>query len=262
MSQKIYAILQARMGSTRLPGKVLKKINNEPMLYYCIERIKKSKYIDELIVATSTNIENDSIVNYCIKNDVKYYCGDENDVLKRYYECCKTNNVRNDDIIIRLTADCPLIDPNVIDKIIDFYLHHKYDYIKNTWFDNSYPSGFDVEVFDFETLEKHNDTETNIKNREHVLSSLDSKIFKKHSFSDIDTQINRNNLSFDYNMIHLSVDTQKDFDLAENIINNFKENINFTFTDVINYLNDNPKLVKMNIDDEMENKIKLHKFNT
>ena len=231
----IIAILQARMGSTRLPGKVLKKICGKPLLYYTTTRLKKSKMLDKIILATSANKENDAIEQYCRENNITCFRGKEDDVLDRYYQCARKYDGK---IIVRITGDCPLIDPNIVDKVIKYYMENDYDYIKNTWFKNAYPSGFDVEVFGFDVLEKHCKLEKDIKNREHVLSTLDDKLFKKIKYSDLTDEF-INSLNFDLNNIHLSVDTPYDFKLIEFILNNFKDNINFTFDDIIELLNKN-----------------------
>lgn len=223
----IVAIIQARMGSKRLPGKMFKFIKNKPLLWYTINRTKKSSLIDQVIIATSVNKENDIIEQFCKENDIKCFRGSEDDVLDRYYQCAKQINA---DIIVRITGDCPLIDPNVVDNCINFYKTHDHNYIKNTWFDNSYPSGFDVEIFNFKTLEHHWKTETNVNNREHVLYSHPNK----YNYSDIDIKINN---------IQLSVDNQKDFNLIKNILDHFND-IDFTFYDVMKYLDNNVNLLE------------------
>jgi spore coat polysaccharide biosynthesis protein SpsF len=245
----IICIVQARIGSTRLPNKVMKHINEKPILWYCLTRLKKCKHIDKIVVATSTNKENDTIRQFCDEHGYDCFSGDEDDVLSRYYNCAKKYNAET---VVRITSDCPLIDPDVVDHYINYYKEIKgeYDYIKNSWFDNSYPSGFDAMVFSFNVLQKcHESTlgEQISGYREHVLGMMDKTLVKKYLFSDIDTNL-INNLNFDINCVHLSVDTQQDFDLIENILMHFKDNIDFTFTDVISYLNNNPDLTKINLD--------------
>lgn len=116
---KIAAIIQARMDSTRLPSKILKKVLGKTLLEYQIERIKRAKTIDEIIIATTTKESDDQIVQLCQQLSIPYYRGSEEDVLSRYYEAATEFNV---DVIVRLTSDCPIIDPNVIDKVVEHYL--------------------------------------------------------------------------------------------------------------------------------------------
>ena len=110
----IGAIIQARMGSSRLPGKVLKNVDGMTLLEYQISRIKKSKNINKIIVATTINNIDDEIADFCKNRDISYFRGSENDVLSRYYDCAKLNKIET---IVRITADCPLIDPIIIDKV-------------------------------------------------------------------------------------------------------------------------------------------------
>ena len=146
---KIVAIIQARMGSTRLPGKVLKEVLSRPLLSYQIERMKKAQNIDELVIATTPN-GNESIIELCHKENITYFIGSEKDVLERYYLAAKKSQA---DIIVRMTSDCPLIDPVIVDKVIDMYLQNDFDYVSNTQL-RTFPRGMDTEVFSFEALEK------------------------------------------------------------------------------------------------------------
>ncbi len=163
----ITAIIQARMGATRLPGKVLKTLNNKSLLEFQLERIKLSERIQEIIVATTNESADDEIASLCNRRGIKVFRGSQNDVLSRYYHCAKENNAST---IVRLTADCPLIDPKVIDAVIDLYFSKKVDYAANTVPpETSYwPDGSDVEVFSFQALKKANEETTDISFREHV----------------------------------------------------------------------------------------------
>lgn len=225
-------ILQGRMGSTRLPGKILKKINGKEMLWYSTSRLQKFKKA-KLVIATSTNIENNEVEKFCRKYNINCYRGSEDDVLDRYYQCAKKYNAT---IIIRVTGDCPLIDINILEKMFNFYNENKYDYICNTWFKNSYPSGFDVEIFSFNLLEYYWQNETDIYKREHVVNSFNNKLFRKYQFTDL-TDNFFDGLNFNLRNVHLSVDNEKDFNLIKTIIKNFKDNIDFSFYEVINFLN-------------------------
>ncbi len=234
------AIIQARIGSTRLPGKVLLKINQKPMLLYCVERTRCAESLTEVVVATSTLSENDPIAELCELHNIPCFRGDENDVLDRFYKCAQYYKA---DYVVRLTADCPLIDPNIIDMMVHLRINHHERYVKNTWFPNAYPSGFDVEVFDFDVLEDHWKLETNIHHREHVLSSLSdnyTKTFKQWTRNPTD-------YTFDTELVHLSVDTPNDFILIQQILTHFNDK-EFSFMDIISFLNSNPSLAILNQD--------------
>jgi len=160
----IVAIIQARMSSTRLPGKVMEDISGKPMLWHVINRIRYSKLIDKIVVATSINKKDDIIENFCKENGIFYYRGDEEDVLKRYYETAKIYNANK---IVRITSDCPLIDPEIVDIVIKEHIKDKVDYTSNT-IERTFPRGLDTEVFNFETLKKTNELAKEKYQREHV----------------------------------------------------------------------------------------------
>ena len=145
------AIIQARMGSERLPGKVLKKIGNDTVLGHVINRVKKIKNIDNIVVATTKLKTDNKIEEYCTKSNVKFFRGDNKNVLKRYYDTAKYFSA---DIIIRITADCPLIDPELCYKTIKPILNNYYDYTSNIH-PPSFPDGMDIEALTFKTLKKN-----------------------------------------------------------------------------------------------------------
>ena len=122
------AIIQARMGATRLPGKVMMEIDGVPLLKIMLSRVMRSKSLDKVIIATSTSPLDNDIEDFCKKNGYESYRGSENDVLSRYYECAK---IYNADVIVRLTADCPLIDPEIIDRVIQLYFDSNVDFAAN-----------------------------------------------------------------------------------------------------------------------------------
>ena len=145
----ILAILQARVSSTRLPGKVLKPVLGEPMLYRQIERLRRSHRFDVLLVATSTDPSDDGIEALCREKGVKCFRGALKDVLDRFYQAALAYSPSH---IVRLTGDCPLADPELIDEIIDFHLSGRFDYTSNT-LEETFPNGLDAEVFSPHCLE-------------------------------------------------------------------------------------------------------------
>ncbi|NJN96690.1 MAG: NTP transferase domain-containing protein [Anaerolineales bacterium] len=145
---KTVAIVQARMASTRLPGKVLAEIAGQPMLYHVIQRTQQTKNLDLVVVATSTNQADDAIAQFCQTANLPFFRGSENDVLDRYYQ---TAHHFEADTIVRLTADCPLLDPEVIAKVVQTFQVGAFDYVSNT-LKCTYPDGLDTEVFSLTAL--------------------------------------------------------------------------------------------------------------
>lgn len=220
-------IIQARMGSKRLPGKVLRKINNRPLLGYQIERVKLAKNYDNLVVAT-TELEKDKlIVEFCKKNNVDFFLGDEKNVLKRFYDCASYYNAKT---IIRLTADCPLVDGKVVDKVIDLYEKNKVDYAANTIPPNTrkWPDGSDVEVFSFKALKEAFEKATSFPDKEHVTFY----IWKNSKFKTIQLDNYVNWSKFRY-----TVDYEEDFLLVKKIFKEIKQkNIFGTTAEIINLI--------------------------
>ena len=145
---KLITIIQARQDSKRFPGKLLKKYNNITYLELLIKRVKKSKFIKKIIVATSINPLDIEIKKICKKLDIYCYQGSEQDVIDRYYNAAKLFKAQN---IVRITGDCPLIDPHVIDKVVKVFFDKSFDYATNTM-PATYPDGFDIEIFTFKAL--------------------------------------------------------------------------------------------------------------
>lgn len=234
---KKLVIVQARMSSTRLPGKVLKKVLNKPLLEYQIERITKSELIDDIIIATTNNEADKAILDLCIKKRINCFCGSEEDVLARYYQAAKEYNA---DVVIRLTGDCPLIDPIVVDKIIKYFFENsnRYDYVSNI-IKRTYPRGMDTEVFTFKALEKTYLNAEKSYEKEHVTPY----IYNNPHIYSIANVVNVKDLS----SFRLTVDTIEDFKLIEIIIENLQiQNKNFSLNDIINLLEQNPDLKKIN----------------
>ena len=141
--RKASIILQARMGSTRLPGKVMSDLAGRPMLAFQIERLKRCKNVQEIIIATTTDKGDDVIAQLGNKIGIKVYRGSVNDVLERFYDCIKLTSSAH---FIRVTGDCPLIDPKLIYEVIEKYFNGSFDYLSN-FEPPSFPDGLDVEIF-------------------------------------------------------------------------------------------------------------------
>ena len=233
---KVVAIIQARMGSTRLPGKVLKNVLNKSLLEYEIERIKRASFIDEIVIATTGNEEDDAIINKCHELSVPYFRGAEEDVLSRYYHAAVDFHA---DAVVRLTADCPLIDPNVIDKMITTYLtNRKLDYVSNT-IERTYPRGMDVEVISKESLFKLHEKALEKSDREHVTSYI-----LKHLN---DFRVENVKYKHDFHQLRLTVDTMEDFNLIKRLIEHlYPKNNAFTLEDILDLFHQYPDWKKIN----------------
>jgi len=235
----IGAIIQARMGSTRLPGKVLKTLSHTPLLKLQIDRVKKAKNIDTIIVATSTARGDDAIEDFCNGEEIKCFRGSEDDVLSRYYQCAQENNLET---IVRLTADCPLIDPAVIDQVVDLYLKSNVDYAANTVPPETshWPDGSDVEVFSSDALKRAYVESITIQDREHV-----TFFFWKNKDNGFKTVQLSN--SFDWSKYRFTVDYPEDYEVIRLISNEIHARGLFGHIDeIISILDENTEIAKMN----------------
>lgn len=209
---KTIILVQARMSSTRLPGKVMKLIKGEPMIGVLLGRLKKVKNADQIIVSTSTDKKNDVLVEYLKSKKIAFFRGSEEDVLDRYY---KSAIKFNGEIIVRITADCPLVDPALITDLINFARKSEKDYCSNI-IPPTYPDGQDIEVFTFKALKKSWDEATLRSDREHVTTFIrkNSTCQKKSKF----TSENFPNTS-DFSHVRMTVDEPEDFDCIEILVN-------------------------------------------
>ena len=234
----IYAIIQARMGSTRLPGKVLMDLSGKPVLEHVIDRLQQSQYINQIIVATSDNEGNEEILNLCDLKNVLCFKGSEDDVLDRFYQACIHFNVKQDDVLIRITADCPLIDYEIVDKTIKLHLDENNDYTSNTM-PCTYPDGLDCEIFSFEILTKAWKNANLSSEREHVTLYIRNhpEIFKLGGLTN----------DVDYSELRWTLDEKEDFILINEIYENlYASNEFFKMEDIIKLLEDKPELNDIN----------------
>lgn len=233
---RVVAIIQARLGSTRLPGKILKEINGRPLLSYQLERLQNSRFIDELVIATTNNEKDNQLVEFCENRQVSFFRGSETDVLARYYEAAVKFKA---DAIVRITSDCPIIDLQIVDKTIkDFIDNREYDYVSNT-VERTYPRGLDTEVFTFAALEKAYNEAVLERDREHVTAYFYTN---SHLFN-----IGYVKNDVDYSKYRWTVDTEEDFELIKLIIGTlYRENPNFTLLDTVNLMEKNPDWFKIN----------------
>jgi len=234
---KILAITQARIGSTRLPEKIMKKINGETLLEIHLKRILQSKLISKLKVATTIEPDAIQIVEISNKLGVEAYRGSLNNVLERFY---LTALPEKPDWVVRLTSDCPLIDPVVIDKVINHAISKNFDYVSNT-LQPTYPDGIDVEVFKFSALEKAYREAMLTSELEHVTPFIwKNSTFKGGRLFSSDCVVNEK----DFSSIRLTVDTLEDFKVIEKLI--IFLGTNRTWLEYVDKLEDSPEIKKIN----------------
>ena len=247
---KILCIVQARMGSERLPGKVIKPILNKPMILYTLDRLSKSKYIDEIVLATSLENKEQPLVNIVESASYKVFRGDENNVLKRYKDASEEFL---GDIIIRVTGDCPLIDPIILDNVISYFKMYGYDYVRLDVPD-SFIRGFDVEVFSKEALDKAYNSYKGLMN--HIESKSEEEKVQIHMFGEhVTYYMYKHPKEFNIGYVkgsnlydkayRLCVDTVEDFELVKHIYQHFN-NPFVTSKELVEYLDVNPKIALIN----------------
>lgn len=231
----VAAIIQARLGSTRLPGKVLKQLNRKPLLEHIVDRTKICKNIDYVLVATTNNPLDDDLCDWCKKNSIDCFRGDESNVLKRYYDAATAINAN---IIVRITADDPFKDPNVIDAVIEQLIEHELDFS----FNNSpptFPEGLDTEVFTYSALKSAYYSDTTKFEKEHVTQFFyhNSDKYKMMNYS----------YKEDLSNIRLTIDSDEDFILAKKIYECLSPNGEmFYLDDILQLFKSHKELLEIN----------------
>jgi glutamate-1-semialdehyde aminotransferase/spore coat polysaccharide biosynthesis protein SpsF (cytidylyltransferase family)/predicted dehydrogenase len=230
----IVAIIQARMGSSRLPGKSLAEIANRPMLWHVIQRARRATLVDRVVVATSTNAADDAIEEMCRENGVACYRGSENDVLDRFYLVARQEKASQ---IVRITGDCPLIDPEVIDRVVRRFQRGDLDYASNTMV-RSYPDGLDTEIFSFSVLERAWHEASKTSEREHVTPYMRSEKFRTANVE--------NDLTSLYQHCRWTVDEAEDLEFIRAVYKALREKESFGMKAVLELIEKNPGLKMMN----------------
>ena len=231
----IGCIIQARMGSTRLPGKVMMDVEDQkPVLYFVIKQLQECKLIDKIIVATTTNDEDSQIVNYSKNLGIDYFRGSAKDVLDRYYQCAKEYSIST---IVRIPSDKPLIDPEVVDNVISIFNNNSYDYVTNFLSNPTFPSGEEVEVFSMNGLKKVWKEAILPSEREHV-----TPYFSNHEDKFEITHVeNSENLSH----LRCAIDRIEDLELVRLIVSKIKKRP-ILMKDIVALFHKEPKLVEIN----------------
>lgn len=234
---RVILITQARMSSTRLPGKVLKEVLEKPLLEHHIDRLRQVQNAADVVVATTVNSSDDAVVNLCSKINCAVYRGSEEDVLGRYYETARTHDA---DAVIRVTADCPIIDPKVIERVVQFYIDHtaQYDYVSNT-VTRTYPRGMDTEVFSYRALQEAYREAILPGEREHVTPFLYRRPLRY--------RIGNVTYHTDVSQHRWTVDTYEDFELVRKIIEALEpEDVRFSLEDVLALLERHKSWTRIN----------------
>ena len=234
---KIVATIEARMTSSRLPGKPMMEVCGRPMLGHLVDRLKAVESIDMIVLATTTNQTDDVMAQYACSIGIEVFRGDEDDVMGRVVNAGKSVDA---DVIVEITGDCPIIDPEIIEQAIRSYQENTYDYVGNQHV-RSYPDGMDVQVFALETLVRSEAMTNKPLDREHVTLHIrnNPQIFSHLNLVAPPEQ--------HWPDLGLTLDEQRDFDLLKLIIEKFhKENPLFSCLDVVRFLRANPKLREIN----------------
>lgn len=231
------AILQARMGSSRLPGKVLHKVLDRPLLEYEIRRLQLARKIDSIIVATSVATQDDAIADLCNQLGVPCYRGSEADVLDRYYQTALSLGLNETDAIVRVTGDCPLIEATICDALITFFYINPCHFAVTS---SRFAEGLDCEVFSFSALETAWKNARRPSEREHVTMHMNNNPdqYNKRVFEN----------TANHDRYRITVDEPEDFEVVKNILEKIVpvKGINFSFTDVKDYLDSHPNIFAIN----------------
>lgn len=242
--RKVVATIEARMTSSRLPGKVLMPACGKSMLELMLERVARTDFVDEIVVAMTTNNADQPIADLCARLGVQAYRGSEDDVMGRVLSAARSVEA---DVIVELTGDCPLIDPSIASQVVEFFLIHDFDYVSNNhlrWGGSltyeSYPVGMDTEVFTVDTLARSESETQEPLDREHVsLHIIRSKQFTQAIVpapSDLR-----------WPELGLTLDEQDDYELIRQIFEAlYPKDLAFGLRDILAYLRANPKLVEIN----------------
>jgi spore coat polysaccharide biosynthesis protein SpsF len=238
IQKRVVAIIQARMGSSRLPGKVLKDICGKPMLLWVVERAKRANTLQEVAVATTIDPLDDPIVELCLAKNIPVFRGSSLDVLDRFYKAAIEFKAG---VIVRLTADCPVIDPQVIDQVVAEFLHSGVDFAANRlpppW-KRTFPIGLDTEVCSFEALQRAWNEAKEPFEREHVMPYLYDR---QDRFKTL--LINHKP---DYGSLRWTVDTPEDLDLVRLIFSRLGNDGSFSWKEIVELYANEPHLAEIN----------------
>ena len=233
----VVAIIQARMDSTRLPGKALKDILGKPMLWHIFNRLRHAKLVNQIVIATSNRRSDNPIVKFAEENEIPYYAGSEIDVVDRLYRAAKKFGA---DAVVRITVDCPLVDPAVVDKVTKAYLDNEdsFDYVSNTH-PPTYPDGLDTEIFSFQALKRAWEEVKEPFGREWITTN----------FFEHPEKYRLGNVEYDEDLSYMrwTVDYQDDLDFIIEVYRRlYQRDKIFLMKDILDLLKKNPGLMEIN----------------
>jgi spore coat polysaccharide biosynthesis protein SpsF len=233
---KVVAIVQARMGSTRLPGKVMLDLEGLPILVRVINRLRRAAALHEIVIATSTQPSDAIISELCHQNGWNCFRGSEDDVLDRYYFTAVRSKA---DVIVRITSDCPLIEPSIVDRVVQEFLERQpsIDYASNCLPPRTFPQGLDTEVLRFDVLERAWREDKNQSWREHVTPYVyrHPELFHIHAVAN----------HIDYSYMRWTVDTPQDLTFVRKIYDHFRHD-HFSWSEVLSILEQHPSWLEIN----------------
>lgn len=253
MPTRVIAIIQARISSSRLPGKVLLDIAGKPMLARVVARTSRASTVYQVLVATTTHASDDPVAAYCDSIGVSYTRGGMHDVLDRYYQATKQAKA---DVIVRITADCPVIDPVLIDDCVNVLLEGSFDFTCNRLpppFTRTYPIGLDTEVCTFAALEKAGIEATENFHREHVMPYLYEGVELSAVGGQLSEGVSQRGFRIaqlhhilDYGAYRWTVDTPEDLEFMRQVYARFDGRDDFSWKDVLDLVHNEPELMKIN----------------
>ena len=236
-TNRVVAIVEARMSSSRLPGKVLMEMSGKPVLGHIVDRLKRSKKVDDVCIATTLNPACDALVDYCESIGVSYFRGSEDDVLDRVL---KAAYYAEADIIVEICADCPVIDPEVIDELVELYSHHKVDFVSNA-IKRVHPLGLDAKVFSRDALLQVANSTDDPNDREHVSLYFYENPEKFKLFHLKDDRF------LDEIHYRLTLDTTDDFKMINAVYDALHQNNpKFGLQEVVDFLRENQQILEIN----------------
>jgi spore coat polysaccharide biosynthesis protein SpsF len=253
MKPRVVAIIQGRMSSSRLPGKILADIAGQPMLQRVFARTSRAASLSETVFATTADPTDDPVAEYCDFSGIPFTRGSQFDVLDRYYQAAKQAKA---DVVVRITADCPVIDPALIDDVVTTLLGDKYDFACNRlpppW-DRTYPIGLDVEACTFKVLEKAWKEAKEPQHREHAMPYF----YEGVKLSAVSRQLSQGvsprgfkiallNHTIDFGDYRWTVDTPEDLEFMRQVYSRFNGRDDFSWKEVLDLVHDEPKLIEIN----------------
>jgi spore coat polysaccharide biosynthesis protein SpsF len=253
MTKNVVAIIQGRMSSSRLPGKILADIAGQPMLQRVFTRTSRSASVSQTLIATTTDPSDDPVAEYCDFSGIPFTRGSLYDVLDRYYQSAKEAKA---DYVVRITADCPVIDPELIDNVVDTLLEGEYDFVCNRlpppW-TRTYPIGLDVEACTFKVLAKAWKEAKEPQHREHAMPYFYEEVQlsavsrqRSEGVSPRGFRIALLNHATDFGDYRWTVDTPEDLEFMRQVYSRFDGRDDFTWKEVLDLVHDNPELMKIN----------------